>query len=170
MSSDSGSASGSSGISRARELLAQAVQFLDSSAARNPSFPRARDSQTPAQSQFVDRRRSPWSAHCSSSSTGDRESSALAERSLLFNFGGKKRLGSGGGNKKKKQRIVTFWNHDFVCLSDTEQDTTPTANERARLIAAGVFSYYASICHVFGKFMSHDTHKLGIVSMTSHHK
>ena len=128
MSSDTGSNIGD--VSRARELLTQAVQFLDSSGGRNLSA--TRDQRCSSPEHFGHSARSlPFS--------GSRESSALAERSLLFNFGGKRKLGSGFTSSKKKKKVaVTFWNHEFVCLSDTEQDRTPTASERANLIASGV--------------------------------
>ena len=138
--------SGSNGISRARELLARAVEFLDAGNSPSESLPGERIS---ARSSSVEGRpapgrlpasssaRTPWSARSFSSRTGSRERSALAERSLLFNFGGKKRPSSSGEANRKKKRLV-LWTHEFVCLSDTDQDRTPTASERARLLAAGL--------------------------------
>ena len=82
-------------VSRARELLTQAVQFLDSSGGRNLSA--TRDQRRSSPEHFGhSARRLPFS--------GSRESSALAERSLLFNFGGKRKLGSGFTSSKKKRR------------------------------------------------------------------
>lgn len=128
MSSDTSSGAGCGDISRARELLAQAVQVLsnsDGTTARARPSPSG-DAQHPA-------RRSLYAGH------GSGSRSIVAERNLLFNFGGKRKLGITSTSNKKKKVALTFWNHEFVCLSDTEQDRTPTAQERASLIASGVY-------------------------------
>lgn len=69
---------------------------------------------------------------------GDRDSN---EKSSLLNFGRKRSAGSGGESSKKNKRMLTLWNHDYVCLSETYQDKTPTAYERALLVAAGSYMY-----------------------------
>ena len=48
---------------------------------------------------------------------------------MLFNFGSKRKLGITSMSNMKKVAL-TFWDHEFTCHSDTEQDQTPTAQER----------------------------------------
>ena len=90
---------------------------------------------------FQDRR--PSSASLSSRlfpgipTTSTNAASALAERNTLFNFGRKRSTRASTSGKSKKKRLVT-WNHDFVCVARTDQEKTPTALERSKLISAGM--------------------------------
>ena len=108
-SSVSGSGSGSSGgISRARELLTQAVQFLECSDSRrippeSATVPTARLGTRLLMPQFESRGRLYQFGQGSQSRASDRQSSVLAERNLLFNYGGKRRAATGGESAKKKK-------------------------------------------------------------------
>ena len=95
--SGSGSGSGSSGgISRARELLTQAVQFLEYSDSRripseSATVPTARLGTRPLMPQFESRGRLYQFGQGGQSCASDGQSSVLAKRNLLFNYGGKRR-------------------------------------------------------------------------------
>ena len=116
--SGSGSGSGSSGgISRARELLTQAVQFLEYSDSRrippeSATVPTARLGTRPLMPQFESRGRLHQFGQGGQSRASDRQSS-LTERNLLFNYGGKRRAATGGESAKKKKRGLALWKHDF---------------------------------------------------------
>ena len=96
-SSVSGSGSRSSGgISRARELLTQAVQFLECSDYRrippeSATVPTTRLGTRPLMPQFESRGQLHQFSQGGQSRASDRQSSVLAERNLLFNYGGKRR-------------------------------------------------------------------------------
>ena len=125
------------------------MRFLDVSTARDPSV----------QSSSLSRSRHlppPTGLGCSSlMGGGERESNVLCERSLLFNFARKRSAVSGGESNKKRKKQVSLWRHKFVCLSETDQDKTPTAYERALLIAAGICcSLYMVYCIVPTKMVN----------------
>ena len=106
------SGSGSSGgISRARELLTQAVQFLECSNSRrippeSATVPTARLGTRPLMPQFESRGRLHQFGQGGQSRASDRQSSVLAERNLLFNYGGKRRAATGGESAGKKEVSV----------------------------------------------------------------
>ena len=100
-------------VSRARNLLAQAVEVLGGSL-RPHSVP------GPSISRITPRSR--------------QLSSALTERNLLFN-NDRKRGGSSKGGKSKKMKVA-FWSHEFICLADNEQVRAPSPYERSMLLAA----------------------------------
>ena len=128
MSNLGSTSSACSRVSSARDLLEQAVRFLDGSASRDPSVQSSPGHIAPA------------GRGCSSRiGGGDRESSVLRERSLLFNFGRKRSAVTGGESSKKKKKQLALWSHEFVCVSETDQDKTPTPYERALLVAAGMY-------------------------------
>ena len=102
-------------VSRARTLLAQAVEVLGGS-------PVPQSVPGPSTSRITPRSR--------------QLSSAITERNLLFNYD-RKRGGSSKGGKSKKMK-VTFWSHEFICLADNEQARAPSLYERSMLLAAGI--------------------------------
>lgn len=108
----------SSEVSRARNLLAQAVEVLGGS----PVLSTSHSTPGPSSSLITSRSR--------------QLSSALSERNLLFNYD-HKRSGSIKGGKSKKVKVA-FWSHDFVCLADNEQVRAPSPYERSMLLAAGI--------------------------------
>ena len=114
------------GVSRVRELLAQAVQCLDNSTATQGN------NQTGSGPQSV--------SLTSRSSLTSSRLSVLAEHNCLFNFGerGKGNAESRGGTRKSKKKRVAMWNHDFICLARVDQERTPTSIERSKLISAGM--------------------------------
>ena len=125
------------GISRARELLAQAVQFLGG------STPQPRDSDPrgppPSATSVSNRSSLPSSPRSASASVPrSRVSTSLAERSCLFNCGKRSNKNGESRAKSTKKRRVALWNHEFVCLSDMDQDRTPSAYDGSRLLAAGM--------------------------------
>ena len=111
-------------VSRARNLLAQAVEVLGGSPA-----PTSNSHSTPEPSSSLITPRS------------RQLSSALSERNLLFNYD-RKRSGSIKSGKSKKVKVA-FWSHDFVCLADNDQVKAPSPYERSMLLAAGIYSYRA---------------------------
>ena len=64
----------------------------------------------------------------------------LSERNSLFNYGG---CSSRPGGKRakstpaQKKRRLSVWNHEFYCLSSTDQSKVPSVLEKYRLISAG---------------------------------
>ena len=121
-------------IRRVRELLAQAVQCLETTsiAGRSES---GRTSCSLGNVLLV-----PSSSRVGSPSTTQvSRGSALAERNCLFNFS--KRSSGPSGRKSKKKRLE-MWNHDFVCLAKADRDRTPTAMERATLTSLGEIGVY----------------------------
>ena len=119
-------------ITRARQLLSQAVQVLGGTDERPSGSQSTPSSVTPTISVTG----SPASSAVPSSSRAF-FSSALSERNLLFNF--ERKRSNRGGNKggKSKKCRVSFWSHDFICLADNDQVKTPTGYERSQLLAAG---------------------------------
>ena len=111
-------------VSRARNLLAQAVEVLGDSAVPSTSNTHS----TPEPSSLI----TPCSRQLSS---------ALSERNLLFNYDCK-RSGSIKSGKSKKVKVA-FWLHDFVCLANNDQVKAPYPYERSMLLAAGIYSYRA---------------------------
>ena len=114
-------------VSRARDLLAQAVEVLGGS--RSDSS-RSTDEHTPASRPPPSGVSGSTASSSSFAFSRARVSSALSERNLLFNFERKRsgRVTKGGKSKKS---------HDFVCLSDLNQIKTPTVHERSIHLSAG---------------------------------
>ena len=133
------------GVSRVRELLAQAVQCLDESGGTSsqPQASQLPASQPHSSSDSRGTRTNPGPSSTSSRLTTplSSRSSILAERNFLFNYGGKRNVGKVIGNRKSKKRVA-MWTHDFVCLVKANQMKTPTAVERSKLISAGTMSLH----------------------------
>ena len=63
----------------------------------------------------------------------------MPELKQLFNHGTRKRKGTSAiGPSKRKTIEFKTWRHTFVCLSDPEDNEAPEANERAKLLLAGL--------------------------------
>ena len=146
-----------SGVSRVRDLLAEAVQCLDTQSSTSflpvsPSQPGAGSSVSVSSSQPGPSGQSSFNTPSTLNSShqfagsGFRSgrslahvssrASALAERNSLFNFTDRsKRKGTGLGSKPKKK--MNHWLHEVICLSKTDCEKTPTAMERASLISSG---------------------------------
>ena len=149
------------GVSRVRELLAQAVQCLDDSGGTSSqpqaSQPRASQPHSSGDSRGTPRA-NPGPPSTSSRFTTPLSSrpSVLAERNFLFNYGGggKRNVGKVNGNRKSKKKRLTMWTHDFVCLARADQKKTPTAVERSKLISAGTMGLHLSSIAFFSLLKS----------------
>ena len=149
----------SSEISRARELLAQAVEVLggsigstsDSTPSPSGSLrvtsapgaqaaPRSQQEVLGGATTSICASTSGFSGGSSSraESRSRTLSTALSERNLLFNYDRKRSVSNRGGRKKKIK--VAVWSHELICLADTEQVKTPSPYERSVLQAAGKFA------------------------------
>ena len=135
------------GVSRARELLAQAVQFLGGSTPQLSDSGPPGTSQTPLSTSVSNRSSSVPYISASASVSRSRVSTALAERSCLFNFGKRgQKSGESKAARSATKRRGALWSHEFVCLSDTDQDKTPSSYERGRLLSAGMYHHENYIC------------------------
>ena len=135
------------GVSRVRELLAQAVQCLDDSGGTSsqPQASQPRASQTHSSG---DSRGTRTNLGLGSSLTFSRlttplsyRPSVLAQRNYLFNYGdqGKRSVGKVSRNEKSKKKCLAMWTHNSICVARAE---TPTAVERSKLISAGTMGFH----------------------------
>ncbi len=125
-------------VHRLRQLLSEAVSCLETSSSSVTPTVRARSELTPTPTTSI----SISQPGPSSSRNSSSRFQSQRERNTLFNFGG---CGTSRGKRlsgkspslslKKKKRVV--WNHEFYCVSSTNQNKVPTAMEKCRLISAG---------------------------------
>ena len=130
-------------VRRLHHLLTEAVSCLaeSSRSASNRSEPESSSSAGPSTSTLTRQTRSssvsPSLAHRPfGSSSRSTSIQRQQERNSLFNY----KRGTGRTRTLKRRRAS--WNHEFYCLSSTNQSAVPTALEKCRLISAGRCIYF----------------------------
>lgn len=128
-------------VGRVRDLLAQAVEYLDGSEQSTSSSQYGQSGVTLARSSRISAPTLPPAPLARPRGGLSWQAQAFSERNNLFNYGGaskrKGNSGKGQGKKESKKKRMCVWSHQFVCLASKDQEKTPSAMQRSQLITAG---------------------------------
>ena len=138
-------------VGRVRDLLAQAVEYLDGSDQSTSSSRYGQSGVTLARGSRISAPTLPPAPLARPRGGLSWQAQAFSERNSLFNYGGgskrKGNSGKGQGKKESKKKRMSMWSHEFVCLASKDQEKTPSAMQRSQLITGGMIIPY---CRLLG--------------------